>query len=128
MAAMALRMQCVTVDCRDAKRVGEFWSALLGVPLQSGGDSPDVEYWLEPNGGAGPDILFIETPDTKLHKNRLHLDLRPDDQAAEVARALELGAARVDIGQGEPTWVVMADVEGNEFCILRALREGEPGP
>lgn len=53
-------------------------------------------------------------------KNRLHFDLRPDDQAAEVARVEALGARKVDIGQGNQTWIVMADPEGNEFCILRA--------
>ncbi|MSW86893.1 MAG: VOC family protein, partial [Actinobacteria bacterium] len=49
---------------------------------------------------------------------RLHLDLRPDDCEAEVERLLELGARRVDIGQGEQSWVVLADPEGNEFCVL----------
>ena len=53
-------------------------------------------------------------------KNRLHLDLRPDDQAAEIARFEALGARRVDVGQGDVTWVVLADPEGNEFCILGA--------
>src|SRR5579872_1617019 len=118
---MSLRVQCTTVDCHDAKRVGEFWSALLGLPLQAGDDPGSPEYWLELGDGS-PDILFLQTPNTKAHKNRLHFDLRPDDQAAEVARALELGARHADIGQGEQTWVVLADVEGNEFCILRALR------
>jgi hypothetical protein len=56
-------------------------------------------------------------------KNRVHLDLRPDDQAAEVARLEALGASRVDIGQGEVSWVVMADPEGNEFCVLAPLPE-----
>jgi hypothetical protein len=64
-------------------------------------------------------------PEGKEVKNRLHLDLRPDDQAAEVARAEAMGATRVDIGQGEVTWVVLADPEGNEFCILRAKPAGE---
>jgi hypothetical protein len=53
-------------------------------------------------------------------KNRLHLDLRPKDQAAEVERLIGLGAAPVDVGQGTPSWVVLADPEGNEFCVLRA--------
>ena len=122
---MSLTIQCVTVDCHDAKRVGEFWSALLGLPLHEGHDGYP-EYWVEP-GGDNPDLLFLETPDTKLHKNRLHFDLRPDDQDAEVARALELGATHVDIGQGDSAWVVMGDVEGNEFCILRARSAGDAG-
>jgi hypothetical protein len=57
----------------------------------------------------------------KSGKNRLHLDLRPRDQAAEVARLEGLGARRIDIGQGDQTWVVLADPDGNEFCVLRAL-------
>ena len=66
------------------------------------------------------EILFVKVPDEKVVKNRLHLDLRPDDQEAEVARFEQLGARRVDIGQGDQTWVVLADPEGNEFCILQA--------
>jgi hypothetical protein len=66
-----------------------------------------------------PDLLFLNVADGKVAKNRVHLDLRPDDQAAEVARLEVLGARRIDIGQGEQTWTVMTDVEGNEFCVLR---------
>jgi hypothetical protein len=57
-------------------------------------------------------------PEGKTVKNRIHLDFTPDDQAAEVARVVGLGARHVDIGQGEQSWVVLADPEGNEFCIL----------
>jgi len=65
-------------------------------------------------------------PEPKEAKVRLHLDLRPDDQAAEVERARAMGATPVDIGQGdEVTWVVLADPDGNEFCILRALTPEE---
>ena len=60
-------------------------------------------------------------PEDKKGKNRLHVDLRPDDQDAEVARLESLGATRADIGQGETRWVVMADPEGNEFCVLGPL-------
>ncbi|WP_309072706.1 VOC family protein [Arthrobacter sp.] len=57
-------------------------------------------------------------PDSKAAKNRPHLDFRPDDQGAEVERKLALGASKVNIGQGEQPWVLLADPEGNEFCIL----------
>jgi hypothetical protein len=68
------------------------------------------------------DILFARVPERKQVKNRLHIDLRPDDQAAEIARAEALGARLVDVGQADEfTWVVMVDPEGNEFCILRAF-------
>lgn len=70
-----------------------------------------------------PDILFIKVPNSKRTKNRMHFDLRPDDQVAEVARVERLGATKVDIGQsGDLPWIVMADPEGNEFCILPAQR------
>jgi hypothetical protein len=78
-----------------------------------------------PEDGVAPDLLFLRVPEAKSVKNRVHLDLRPDDQAAEVARLEALGASRVDIGQGEVSWVVMADPDGNEFCVL-APRPEEP--
>ena len=119
---MALRFQCTVIDCTDAKRVGEFWAALLDRPLEADPEDPS-EFWIDLGGG--PDLLFQNVPEAKSVKNRLHIDLRPDDQEAEVARALSLGARHVDVGQGEQSWVVLADPEGNEFCILRALRPGE---
>lgn len=119
---MALRFQCTVVDCNDAHLVGEFWAELLGMPLESEDHDP-TEYWID-FGPEGRDLLFLTVPEPKAVKNRLHIDLRPDDQEAEVARALSLGARHVDIGQGQQTWVVLADPEGNEFCILRALPEG----
>ena len=70
--------------------------------------------------------MFACVPDAKTVKDRIHIDLRPENQAAEVARAEAMGARRVDIGQGtDKSWVVFADPEGNEFCILRALRAEE---
>jgi hypothetical protein len=68
---------------------------------------------------------FCGFPEGKVVKNRLHLDLRPGDQAAEVARLEALGARRVSIGQGEVSWVVMADPDGNEFDVLRPLTPAE---
>jgi hypothetical protein len=69
----------------------------------------------------------LKVPEGKIIKNRLHLDLRPVDQAAEVARLEALGATRIDVGQGRAaTWVVMADPDGNEFDVLRALTAAEP--
>jgi hypothetical protein len=62
--------------------------------------------------------LFAHVPDRKQTKNRLHLDYRPDDRDLEVERLLVLGATRADVGQGERSWIVLADPEGNEFCVL----------
>ena len=76
--------------------------------------------------GVAPDLLFLRFPEAKSVKNRLHLDLRPEDQLAEVARLEGLGARRADVGQGaEVSWVVMADPDGNEFCVLRPLTAEE---
>jgi hypothetical protein len=69
---------------------------------------------------AGPDWVFLAVPNDKVVKNRIHFDFTPDDQQAEVDRLIGLGARRVDIGQGVPSWVVLADPEGNEFCVLAA--------
>jgi len=116
-------MQAIDVDAIDPAAQARFWQLALDwrVTYES-----DDEYVLEPPAGSpqdgvAPDLLFLKVPDGKTVKNRLHLDLRPDDQAAEVARLEALGARRVDIGQGDQTWVVLADPEGNEFCVLRAL-------
>jgi hypothetical protein len=65
-----------------------------------------------------PGLVFGLVPEAKGVKNRLHIDLNPDDQVAEVDRLLALGATRADIGQGDVPWVVLADPEGNEFCVL----------
>jgi hypothetical protein len=79
-----------------------------------------------PEDGVSPDLLFLRVPEAKSVKNRLHLDLRPDDQDAEVRRVEGLGARRVSVGQGaDASWVVLADPEGNEFCVLRALTPEE---
>jgi hypothetical protein len=116
---MSLRFESVSVDCREPERLARWWGDLLGWPafVDDGGD------WVvdPPDPALGSQLLFCVVPEGKALKNRWHLDLRPDDQAAEVARAEALGATRVDIGQGEQTWVVLADPEGNEFCILRSL-------
>jgi len=113
-----LSIQCLTVDAADPAALAAFWASLLGATVHA---EEDGDVWIELHAG-GPDILFIASADERAGKNRLHLDLRPDDRDAEVARAVSLGARAVDIGQtGEESWVVLADPEGNEFCILRAL-------
>ena len=127
---MSIRVQCVNYDAIDPAAQGRFWAEVLGwrVTLEL-----EKEWVLEPPEGSPedgivPDILFLKVPadETKTVKNRLHLDLRPDDQAAEVARIESLGGKRVSIGQDESaSWVVMADPEGNEFCVLRALTAEE---
>lgn len=124
---MPIRIQCITVDAHNPKALAEFWAEVLGWKVNAEGD--DIGWWIEreigdPENTGFPDILFLKVPDSKVVKNRLHLDLRPDNQEEEVARLEKLGAKRIDIGQKadpDTTWVVMADPEDNEFCILRAL-------
>jgi hypothetical protein len=124
----ALRWQCVCFDSTDPRRIAQFWQQALGWRRTY---DDDDEVVLEPpegspEDGVSPDILFLRVPETKTVKNRLHLDLRPLDQAAEVARLEGLGAVRADVGQGDgQTWVVLADPDGNEFCVLRALTPDE---
>ena len=125
---MALRLQSLCIDASDPGNLASFWAAVLG--WRRTDEGPDEVVLEPPHGspeaGVAPDLLFLRVPDDKVVKNRLHLDLRPGDQIVEVARLERLGARRVDIGQDpESTWVVLADPEGNEFCVLRALQGDE---
>jgi len=121
---MGFRIENISIDSTSPAETAQFWAEVLGWEIV---EDDDDEIALQPPAGspeAGvvPDILLLRVPEDKAAKNRLHLDLRPDNQAAEVARLEALGATRVDIGQGgDVTWVVMADPEGNEFCVLRAV-------
>lgn len=125
---MNIRIQCLCIDSADPAKTASFWQSALG--WRRTFDSQD-EVILEPPEGSPedgivPDLLFLRVPEGKSAKNRLHLDLRPVDQAAEIARLEDLGASRVDVGQGaDVTWVVLADPDGNEFCVLRAFTAEE---
>ena len=122
---MALTIQSLIIDSHDPSALASFWEQALG--WRRTYEKAD-EVVLEPpehslQDGVAADLLFGLSPDGKVGKNRLHLDLRPDDQAAEVERLLALGASLADVGQDndEVSWVVMADPEGNEFCVLEAF-------
>ena len=125
---MSIRWQCLNIDTADPAGIAAFWQEALG--WRRTFDEPD-EVVLEPPAGSPedgvcPDLLFARVPEPKSVKNRLHIDLRPDDQAAEVTRLEGLGARRVDVGQDATvTWVVLADPDGNEFCVLRAFTAAE---
>jgi hypothetical protein len=109
-------------DCSDPLRLAEFWAEVLDYKIT---DAEGDEVALQGPEGSGPQILFVKVPEAKTLKNRLHIDVNPVDreQDEEVQRLLELGARKVDIGQGDVTWVVMADLEGNEFCVLRTRKD-----
>ena len=112
---MGSRIYSMTIDCADPDSLASFWEQVLDYRRTF---DEDDEVVIEPRDGSGDALLFGKSPDEKKVKNRLHLDLNPTDQAAEVARVKELGATEVDIGQRDVSWVVLADPEGNEFCIL----------
>ena len=113
---MTLKFDEICIDAHDVTALAGWWSQVLGWPQRLDEDGDVV---LTPPGSA-PIWLFIGVPEDKVVKNRIHFDFRPDDQQAEVDRVVALGARHVDIGQGEQSWVVLADPEGNEFCILAA--------
>ena len=124
---MDIRIQCLCIDSAHPSKSADFWEAALGWRRTYDTDSEVV---LEPpegslEDGVAPDLLFLKVAEPKTVKNRLHLDLRPKDQDTEVARLEGLGARRVDVGQGDVSWVVLADPDGNEFCVLRALTAEE---
>ncbi|MDX6261194.1 MAG: hypothetical protein QOH84_2882 [Kribbellaceae bacterium] len=127
---MSIRVQCVNYDAIDPAAQARFWAEVLGwrITLEVEKESVIEPPEGSPEDGVVPDFLFIRVPadEAKSLKNRVHMDLRPDDQEAEVARIEKLGAKRVDVGQDETaSWVVMADPEGNEFCVLRAFTPEE---
>jgi hypothetical protein len=117
---MGSRWSEVVVDALDPVRLGHWWAEVLGYRVLS--EAAD-EVVIGPAEDTAPRLLFGAVPDAKEGKNRLHLDLAPDDQDAEVERLLDMGARHVDIGQGRSAWVVLADPEGNEFCVLRPRRQ-----
>ena len=124
---MVVRISAIAIDALDPRRVADFWLAALGWR--------QIEEWdagisLGPEDGSGPTMDVVLVPEPKTVKNRLHLDLRADgsDRDTEVERLVGLGARRVDVGQGpDVSWVVLADPEGNEFCVLsRSVQEAGP--
>lgn len=123
---MSSKFTALAIDCHDARRLAEFWSAVLGYEVLEE-DEEGVSIGVidrERSGPVPPTLDFLRVPESKTVKNRLHIDVNPADrdQDDEVRRVIELGARQVDIGQGDQTWVVLADPEGNEFCILRGRR------
>jgi predicted enzyme related to lactoylglutathione lyase len=111
----------VTFDCNDGRLVAEFWGTVTGYSLEEMHD-PGNHYWVaSPPDRSGPRLLFVTVPERKLVKNRVHLDVVPTggDQDTELDRLLGLGATVIDDRrQLTPGgWVVLADPEGNEFCL-----------
>jgi predicted enzyme related to lactoylglutathione lyase len=129
---MTVQIASVTFDCSDALAVGTFWSAAFGRPLDPEGTSEyasigfagrrDTSGWSRVDRENDPTFLFVQVPEDKAAKNRVHLDVMAPDVDTEVTRLVELGATRVaDMEEYGYTWTVMADPEGNEFCVAKQL-------
>jgi hypothetical protein len=132
---MALRWYTIVVDCHDIGAQAQWWADVLGwrkiyeaddevviVPPRLADEKPGTTPWDQ----VPPGLVFVTVPEGKTVKNRLHIDLAPhtsDDRDAEIARLLSMGATRVNVGQtGDESWDVLADPEGNEFCVLQPHR------
>ncbi len=129
---MSLRWYSLVIDCHDIAAQARWWAGVLDwqiiyeaddevalVPRHVTEDSLRTTPWEQ----VGPGLSFVAVPEGKTVKNRLHIDLAPqleDDQATMVESLISIGATRADVGQDEQevTWVVLADPEGNEFCVL----------
>ena len=116
---MASRFTELCIDCAEPRRLAQFWADVLDWRIDADESDDDEVALVDPEGKA-PLLLFVKVPEPKTVKNRLHIDVRARNstQEAEVERLLALGARHADVGQGEQTWVVLADPEGNEFCVL----------
>lgn len=130
---MALRWYTVVIDCHDIAAQSRWWAETLDWRIVYEGEDgvavipkhmsaelvESLDEWLR----MGQGLVFVPVPEGKQVKNRLHLDLAPhssQDRDAEIERLVERGATRVDVGQGDAPWTVLADPEGNEFCVLSA--------
>jgi predicted enzyme related to lactoylglutathione lyase len=110
-----LRIGNVTFDCEQPQRLAEFWAAVTGYAVDQ--SSPHFAR-LVPQADSGPNLLFIKVPEPRSGKNRVHVDLRGDDMEAEIYRLVDLGATEGEFhSEHGVRWTVMADPEGNEFCI-----------
>ncbi|GAA3092824.1 VOC family protein [Pseudonocardia yunnanensis] len=123
---MASKFTELAIDCADPHGLARFWCSVLDYEVQDEDDetvtigSSTVPEGRNHPGPVPPTLTFARVPEGKTVKNRLHIDVNPTDreQDDEVRRLLDLGARHTDVGQGDESWVVLADPEGNEFCVL----------
>ncbi|GAA1936569.1 VOC family protein [Nocardioides hwasunensis] len=135
---MASRITELSIDCHDPDLLADFWTAALDwvvldreadglVEIGPARENDQALLDAVRSGPVPPTLFLARVPEDKVAKNRIHFDLSPVDRSRdeEVERLLALGATRADVGQsGEESWVVLADPEGNEFCVLRSLAPG----
>lgn len=108
----------IVVDAQDPARLGRWWAEVLGYRVL---DEDENDVIVGQAEKVYPILYFSRSTAEKVGKNRLHIDLSPADREAEVERLVDMGARHVDIGQGDSrSWTVLADPEGNEFCVLRS--------
>ncbi|WP_194816455.1 VOC family protein [Nocardia sp. XZ_19_385] len=120
---MGCRMSELVLDCTDAEELARFWCEVLGYTVLDRDDEGGIEIGPAAGfGGLQPTIILSPGMEPRREKSRLHWDVSPTgvDQETELKRLLGLGARQVDIGQGDVSWHVLADPEGNEFCLLRS--------
>lgn len=123
--SMAATISTIVIDAHNPELLAGFWCEVLGWTQIGTEDDGSIEIGIADQPGVS--ILFEPVTESKTVKNRVHLDVRPRgiDQADELERLVTLGARPADVGQGEQTWYVLADPEGNEFCLLRT-RSDQP--
>ena len=117
---MSARFSELVVDAKDPVALAEWWARVLECEVEQEAEDDGVVAYLRPPESVR-EIVFVPVSEPKTVKNRLHIDVSPHgcDQATELEHLLALGAKQIDIGQGDQTWHVLADPEGNEFCLLR---------
>src|SRR4029453_7800089 len=116
---MPSRWEQIVVDSEDPARLARWWAEALGYRIVHE-EADEIEIRRTPD--EVPGLLFTPVPDSKTVKNRLHIDLRPDDQEAEVERLVDMGARHVDIGHQGASWGGRADPGGKDFCVLSSKR------
>ena len=118
---MVATLSTIVIDAHDVGRLADFWCQVLGWSRTDDIEPDGAIEITDPARPSAVSLLFEPVPEHKVVKNRLHLDIRPFgvNQADELERLLALGARRADVGQGDQTWFVLSDPEGNEFCLLR---------
>jgi len=117
---MASKFTELAIDCADPHGLARFWCSVLDYEVRDEADGVVTIGSRTHEGPVPPTLTFAHVPEAKSVKNRLHLDVSPTDreQDEEVRRLLDLGARPADVDQGDQSWVVLADPEGNEFCVL----------
>ena len=135
MATMTSFIAHTTVDCRNAYGLSEWWKQVLDyVDLDGDPNEPGHEECMILSPGTGHRLLFVEVPDDRQVKNRIHFDLQPraGTRDEEVERVVALGATEIDDQRNHHApgigWVVLQDPEANEFCILRSEEERAANP